>query len=120
MTRIPMRKILGAKDLIQDAVDGGLNASERVHQAITGVPYALLGRIEPIAAPVKTAEYIQHSVTAGIYQTIRSVNLALGSAATQIINQLELHAETRAQASAARIRLTTETRLKSLQRTGPR
>lgn len=89
MSKLPVQQIRGVKDLIQDAVDAGVDATEQVHQSIARKPFALLAKITPIAGPVLVIEQVQHGITTGIYQAIRTVNKLSGALATQVIDRLD-------------------------------
>lgn len=89
MPKIPIKQIRGAKDLIHDAVNAGINATEEVHQAIARKPYALLEKIDVIATPVKAVGHVQHFVTSRVYQAVRTVNKLTGIIATQVIDRIE-------------------------------
>jgi hypothetical protein len=89
MSRFSIQHARGLKDLIQETVEAGVNATEQVHQSIAKQPYAVLKRIPLIAPPARLIERLQHTVTSGVYQTIRVVTQASGILATQALDHLE-------------------------------
>lgn len=89
MAKFPVQQMRGAKDLIQDAVDAGVTATERVHQAIARKPYALLAKIDAIASPVQAVETIHQTITGGVYSAIRRANKLTGAIATHVIDRLD-------------------------------
>lgn len=90
MAKLPVQQIRGAKDLIQDAVEAGVTATEQVHQAIARKPYALLAKIDAIAGPVQAVEHIQQTITGGVYRAIRTANKLTGAIATHVIDRLDV------------------------------
>lgn len=79
------QQILGAKDLLHDAITAAVNATERVHLAIARKPYALLERIQPIARPVKLVEQIQLAITGVAYGGTRVLHHAVNAVVTQAL-----------------------------------
>ncbi len=53
-----LRQIRGAKDLVEETIDAAALAINEVQRTMTRMPYALLARIEPIAAPVQAIEQV--------------------------------------------------------------
>jgi len=74
-----MNRLRGLGALVEDAVEHGSAAVERVHKITAGRPFALLERIPPIAVPARGIHLAYDAITAGVYQTIRHVNRALGA-----------------------------------------
>lgn len=89
MAKMTIQQIRGLNDLIQDAVDAGVQETAQIHQAIARQPYALLEKIPVVAAPVRTIRRVQEAITDGVYQTIRTLNRTAGILATQVIDYLE-------------------------------
>ncbi|HEX9373835.1 MAG TPA: hypothetical protein VF897_22680 [Roseiflexaceae bacterium] len=84
-----IRQLRGANDLLQDAVESGARAIGEAHQAVARRPYALLEQICVVAAPARAIERAQQTVTAGVYQSIRTINRIAGSLAAQGLDWLE-------------------------------
>jgi len=89
MSRFSIQQAKGLKDLVQETVEAGTNATEQVHQSIAKQPYAVLKRIPLIAPPARIIEQCQHAVTSGIYQSIRVINRVSGTLATKALDRLE-------------------------------
>ena len=89
MARLSLPQIRGAKDLIQEAVEAGVTATEQTHLAIARKPYALLAKIDAIAGPVQVVELIQQTITGGVYYALRVANRLTGAIATQVIDRLD-------------------------------
>ena len=89
MAKLSLLQLRGAKDLIQEAVEAGVTATEQLHLAIARKPYALLARVDVIAGPVQAVELIQQTITGGVYRAIRVANRMTGAIATQIIDRLD-------------------------------
>lgn len=84
-----LRQIRGAKDLLEDAVEALAVSVGDAHRKITRQPYALLARIEPIAAPVRAIEEAHLHVTDGVYFSIRLGNRLVGLAAGFALDRIE-------------------------------
>jgi hypothetical protein len=89
MSRLPIQQLRGLKDLLQETVDAATSAIEETHQAIARQPFALLERVDAIAAPVRAIEHLERTVTGSVYPTIRTVNRLSGILATQVLDCLE-------------------------------
>lgn len=89
MAKLPVQQMRGIKDLVRDAVDAGVDATENVHLLIMRKPYAALEKIEVIAAPVHVVERVQNTITVGVYRSIRGINKFSAAVATRIIDHLE-------------------------------
>lgn len=89
MAQLPFQQLRGVKDLLQGAVDAGVNASERLHLEIARKPYTVLKQLDPIAAPVQTVEQIQESITLGVYQSIRAITRISATVAGEVIDRIE-------------------------------
>lgn len=96
MSRLSIQQIRGLKDLIQETIEAGINATEEVQQIIARQPYALLKQVAVIAKPVQAIEHVQEAVTGGVYHTIRSGNRIAGMLATQVLDGLEVTGSGRA------------------------
>lgn len=89
MAKLSVQQLRGLKDLIQETVAAATDAIEETHQAIARQPFALLGQIDAIAAPVRPIEHLERAVTGSVYQTIRAVNRFSSILATQALDCLE-------------------------------
>ncbi|QBB70601.1 hypothetical protein ELE36_09600 [Pseudolysobacter antarcticus] len=90
--RIPIQQLRGAKDLLEDVVRATVNASESLQQKIVRQPYALLQRIDAIAAPVRKIESVQATITQTIYGTIRFVTRGSVGLASRLLDFAERNA----------------------------
>ena len=90
MKRLPMNQLRGARDLLQDAVEAGANASEKVQRAMTAKPYGILKKIRPIAAPVAAVEQVQIRIADKVYQAVRAVNRLSYFATGKALDGLEV------------------------------
>ena len=93
LANLPTKQLRGIKDLIQDAVDAGVDTTELVHLAIARKPYAMLEKIEAIAGPVHVVERVQNTITVGVYQSIRAINKLSATIATGILDHIERSAD---------------------------
>ena len=90
-----MKKLRGLKALVQEAVDKGATAIERVHQRTAAKPFELLRKVPPLAAPVRGVHQVYALAVSGSYGTIRLVNHMVGKTIDAALDVLE---ETRGKA----------------------
>lgn len=84
-----LRQIRGAKDLLEDAVEALAVSVGDAHRKITRQPYALLARIEPIAAPVRAIEEVHLKITDSVYFSIRLGNRLVGVVAGFALDRID-------------------------------
>ena len=89
MVQTTIQQIRGVKDLLQDTVAVAVDVIEGIHQDIVCQLFALLEQIDAIAVPVQMAGRVERTLTGGVYQAIRMVNLIAGTLATQVLDRLE-------------------------------
>lgn len=69
----------GLKSLLQDVVEHGSRAVERVHLETARRPFAVLELIPPIAAPARVVHVVHDVVVTTSYGAVRLVNRAVGA-----------------------------------------
>jgi hypothetical protein len=84
-----LRQIRGAKDLLEETVEALAVSVADAQRKMTRQPYALLARIEPIAAPVRTIEEAHLRITDGVYFSIRLGNRLVGLVAGFALDRIE-------------------------------
>lgn len=92
MEKTTIRQLQGLNDLIADAVDAGVTRTEQIHRSIARRPYAVLERISPMAAPVRTVEFVQTTITGSVYWTIRLATRLSGVVVSQVLERLDRRA----------------------------
>jgi len=95
MEKPTLRQLKGLNDLIADAVDAGAVRSEQIHRAIARHPYTVLKRIGPVAAPVRTIEFVETTITGSVYWTIRLAARVSGRVVGQVLERLDTRASPR-------------------------
>lgn len=95
------QQLQGAVHLITDTVEVAATNIGAAHQAIVRRIYAPFSLLGPLAVPVQAIEQIQQGITAGVYQTIRTINQLVGKGATALIEQLEEQKEQKPAAGIA-------------------
>jgi hypothetical protein len=83
-----IRRLRGAVALVADGVDAVAREAQRAHEVLARRPYALLSRIEPIAAPVRAVEGVQAAITEAAYGSVRVLNAIVAAAVTTAIDRL--------------------------------
>ena len=84
-----LRQIRGAKELAEETIDTAALAINEVQRTMTRLPYGLLARIKPIAAPVQAVEQIHLKIADSVYFSIRVGNRLLGNMAGFVLDQLD-------------------------------
>jgi hypothetical protein len=72
------KRLQGLRALLQDAVDQGTSAVERVHRATAARPFDVLDHIPPVAPAARGVRIVHDATVAGVYETIRQVNRLVG------------------------------------------
>jgi len=93
--KLPVRELRGLAELIHDAVEAGVGATEKMHLAIASKPFAVLEKVKPIAVPAQIVDRVQHTITVSVYQTIRTVNRFSGALTKQLIDRIEQSAKSK-------------------------
>lgn len=93
LSKLPVKELRGINALIHDAVDAGVDATEKMHLAIARKPFAVLEKITPIAAPARVVDRVQLAITTGVYRSIRVVNRLSGSLGKHVIDRIEQAAD---------------------------
>ena len=88
-----LRQIRGAKELVEETVDAAALAISEVQRTMTRMPYVLLARIGPIAAPVQVIEQVHLKITDSVYFSIRVGNRLAGNMAGFVLDLLETRAQ---------------------------
>ena len=90
-----LRQIRGAKELVEETVDAAALTINEVQRKMTRMPYALLARFGPIAAPVQAIEQAHLKIADSVYFSIRVGNRLVGKVAGFVLDQLDAHAQRR-------------------------
>ena len=92
MEESTVRRLRGLADLIEDGVGAGVTQTERMQKAIARYPYAVLERLSPVNAPVRTIEFLQVTITGSVYWTIRLATRVSAVVASRALDELEARA----------------------------
>jgi len=84
-----MNRLRGLRALLQDAVEHGTTAVERVHRATAARPFDILDHIPPIAPAARGVRLVHDATVAGVYETIRQVNRLVGVTLSAAIDLYE-------------------------------
>jgi hypothetical protein len=79
----------GLVKLVQDAVDHGSRAVERVHLATTARQFAIVEAIPSVTPIAKVVHGIHDGGVAATYSAVRLVNLAVGTSADVVLEVLD-------------------------------
>ena len=81
-----MNRWRGLRALLEEAVEHGTTAVERVHRATAARPFDVLDHIPPIAPAARGVRVIHDVTVAGVYETIRQVNHLVGATLSAAID----------------------------------
>jgi hypothetical protein len=84
-----MERLRGLKQLVQDAVDQGSRAVERLQKEAAKRPFDLLEQIPSIQVPVKGIREIHDTTVTGVHGVIRLVNRVAGDTVEVILSRIE-------------------------------
>jgi hypothetical protein len=82
-------KLKGLKALIQDAVEQGASAVERVHLGTAKRPFTVLKSIAPIEKPVENIEAVHDAIVSGTYASVRAVTRVAGKVLDTALDALD-------------------------------
>jgi hypothetical protein len=74
-----VNRLRGLTDLVQDAVQHGTIAVEKVHQSVARTPLDVLAIVPPLTATARWIAAFQSHVIATTYDTIRETSAAAGA-----------------------------------------
>lgn len=84
-----MDRLRGLRALIEDAVEHGASAVERVHRATAARPFEILDQIPPIAPGARGVRLVHDVTVAGVYESIRQVNRLVGATLSVALDVIE-------------------------------
>ena len=87
MNTTDRKRLLGLRALLQDVVEHGSAAVERVHRETADRTFAVLEAIPPVAGAARVAHGVHGAVLTGVYGSIRLVNRAVGAVLTTVIEE---------------------------------
>jgi hypothetical protein len=84
-----MQRWRGLKALVQDGVEHGSRAVERIQMEMAKTPFDLLEQVPPLATPVKGIREIHDTAVSGVHGMIRLVNRVVGSTLDVVLDVVE-------------------------------
>jgi hypothetical protein len=86
------KQLQGLRALLNDAVEHGASAIQRVHLATAGRPFAIAKQIPGIAEPARTVQLVHDAIVSQVYDNIRLVNAIVGKTLETAIDAIEENA----------------------------
>jgi hypothetical protein len=80
-----LNRLRGLRALLEDVVEHGTTAVERVHKATAARPFDILD-LTPVAPVARGVREIHDATVAGVYETIRQVNHLVGATLSAAID----------------------------------
>jgi hypothetical protein len=90
MEPLTLRRVRGAAALVNDAVAAAVPAIAKVQREIAASPFAILERVEVIAAPVSVVKAVHDTVTNATYHAIESINRIVAALTARVLDEAEL------------------------------
>ena len=84
-----MDRLRGLRALLEQVVEHGTTAVERVHMATAARPFDILAHIPPVAPGARGVRLVHDATVAGVYETIRQVNRLVGATLAVAIDVAE-------------------------------
>jgi hypothetical protein len=84
-----MDRLRGLRALLEEAVEHGTTAVQRVHMATAARPFDVLDHIPPVAPGARGVRIIHDTTVAGVYEAIRQVNRLVGATLAAAIDVAE-------------------------------
>lgn len=84
-----MKQIRGLKSLVEQAVDHGSRAVERVQLEMAKTPFDLLEKIEPLKGPVNGVRLIHDAGVTYTHSMIRLVNKVTGDVLDKVLDAVD-------------------------------
>ena len=81
------KRLLGLRALLEDVVEHGSAAVERVHRETADRTFTVLEAIPPVAGAARAVHGVHGAVLTGVYGSIRLVNRAVGAVLTTVIEE---------------------------------
>lgn len=94
-----MRRLLGLRDLVHDAIDAITNLVEETHEGVAKKPVALLAAVEPLGAVARDVDGVRRGVARLAFDGIRGTNRAVQALSDRGIS-LARHAALAARAAS--------------------
>jgi hypothetical protein len=86
---VDLKRLRGLRALIEDAVQHGSSAIERVHLATAARPFAVLENIAPTALVARGVHIAHDAIATSVYGAIRATNHLVGALATVALDMAE-------------------------------
>jgi hypothetical protein len=86
-------RLRGLRALLEDAVDQGASAVERVHKATAARPFDVLEHVPPIAPAARGIRLVHDATVTGVYEAIRQINHLVGATLALTIDVVERASE---------------------------
>jgi hypothetical protein len=96
-----IKKLRGLKAIVQDVVEHGSLAVEKVQKETSNLPFDALELIPPLAVPIRGVRAIHDASVATVYGMIRLVNRVVGETVDVVLDGMEKVAESEAEILAA-------------------
>lgn len=93
MTPLTLQRWRGLKALLQDGVQAGSHAVERVHRATAQRPFAVLERVPLVSRPARAVHLVHDAILTGVYGLIRLSTRATGEITDLVLDLVEPESE---------------------------
>jgi triacylglycerol lipase len=80
-----MRRLLGLRDFVHDAIEKTTDLVQETHEAATRKPLALLSLLEPLGAAARVAEAPHSLIAKAVYDGIRATNRTVQAVSDEVV-----------------------------------
>jgi hypothetical protein len=84
-----LKRWRGLKSMVQDGVEHGSRAVERVQIRMAKIPFDLLERVPVVKVPASGVRLVYNTAVSGTHEVIRLVNKVVGDTIDVALDQVE-------------------------------
>lgn len=84
-----LKKLRGLKALVQDAVEQGATAIEKVHLGTARRTFDVLEKVPAIDKPAQVVHGVHDAIVSSVYGSVRVVNSVVGKAADALLDAVD-------------------------------
>lgn len=84
-----IRRLRGLRAVVEDAVEHGASAVERIHLATADVPFNVLQRVPVLEAPVREIRTVHDEAVRSSYRIARMINRAVARSLDAVLDVVE-------------------------------
>ena len=83
-----VQRWMGLKDLIQDGIEHGASALERLQKDVVVFPFLILERAPVVGPAAQVAHVLHDAVVSVVYATVRGVGRSVGDGVGAVLRRI--------------------------------